>query len=162
MCVNTSRRVCCVCVFACIHLLWSENPYTLEDSHCSIMWPEPRPHRSEQLLHTHTHRKHAQTCTQTHTYTHTRQMQKGNKIKTNRWWTWGDSLQISRMSETWFLIDTRKRRDAVRPFSERNWWQAIDHVTNPNLTVTWSDQAYRRPQGAHMYPKWGLCGPLRL
>lgn len=51
------------------------------ESHCSIVGPEPRPQRSEQLLqtnnHTHTYRRK-------HAYTHKTSAKK-EKIKENRW-----------------------------------------------------------------------------
>lgn len=71
------------CIFhACeyIHLLWSGYPYMPAESHCSIMWPEPRPQRSEQLLQT---QKHTGTHTKDmHTHTHAH---KWKKKKNTKW-----------------------------------------------------------------------------
>lgn len=68
-----------------IHLLWSGYPYMPAESHCSIMWPEPRPQRSEQLLQT---QKHTGTHTKdmhTHTHAHKWKKKKKYKMKANRW-----------------------------------------------------------------------------
>lgn len=47
------------------------------ESHCSIMWPEPRPQRSEQLLQT---QKHTGTHTKDmHTHTHAHKWKKKKK-----------------------------------------------------------------------------------
>lgn len=68
-----------MCACGCNHLLWSGYPYMPAESHCSIVWPEPRPHRSEQLLQTHkrTHTKYMHT----HVYTQTPAQDKCKKDK---------------------------------------------------------------------------------
>ena len=60
---SDSQCIAYLCACECIHLLWSGYPYMPADSHCSIVWPEPRPQRSEQLLQT-------QHTTHAHTHTH--------------------------------------------------------------------------------------------